>query len=224
MQARPGSVGGGQIVRVALALHPGSPDAAGVVLGGFGKTKIQMLLVPLRKLLHLRRQHVDVIDALDAGAAVQIEALQQPGMFDRFVVEGDRKPERIFEAQEARPIAFRFATIGQAFGFCDGGDFIERRFRSSFVSQLFDAWHGTEFQLQAPFPILDTAQVERSIVFMDHVEAEQVHVKVARSGAISATERTTWPTRITRGKVMIFQSPFSKFRNRMRRERHRNVL
>ena len=70
----------------------------------------------------------------------------------------------------------------------DGGDFIERRFRSRFVGQLLDAGLGAEFQLQAPFAIFDAAQIERAIVFMDHVEAEQIDVEVARCGQIGHRE------------------------------------
>jgi len=69
VQPRSAAVGEGEVMDVALAVQPHRPEpriAAIVGLGVFGQAEAQLSVEIVRR-LHVRREAVDVIDALDAG-------------------------------------------------------------------------------------------------------------------------------------------------------------
>ena len=62
MQARTGSVGKGDVVNTALALHPRRPEPSGIlVLGIFGGAEANVV-IESDTVVDMRRETVDVID------------------------------------------------------------------------------------------------------------------------------------------------------------------
>src|ERR1700733_9882005 len=102
MQARADTVGEGEIVDVALAVHPYGPElGVGVVgLGIFGEPEAE-LAIEIVALLHVGREAIEMVDALNAGAKMVAILLQHAGGLVHLHVKIERHPERIGGAQRA---------------------------------------------------------------------------------------------------------------------------
>jgi hypothetical protein len=102
MQARTASVGEREIVRAAAALHPYRPEfrVCAFGFGGLGEAEAE-LSVEIVGCLHVGREAVDVIDALDPRALVGRVLLQHRFHAIHLEVEVDRHADRIDRAQRA---------------------------------------------------------------------------------------------------------------------------
>ncbi len=115
VQARALAVGEGEIVRAAAPLHPHRPElrVGAFGLGRLGEAKAEFG-VEIVGFLHVRREAVDVIDALDARALIGRILLQH--RFDAIhpEIEVDRHADRIDGAQACAPGTARSAMTPAA--------------------------------------------------------------------------------------------------------------
>ena len=103
VQPRPAAVGEGEVVDVALAVQPHRPELAdrGVVgLGVFGQAEAELGVEVVAR-LHVGREAVDVVDALDAGALVGGIALQHALALVHLEIEVERHAGDVGGAQRA---------------------------------------------------------------------------------------------------------------------------
>ena len=71
MQARTAAIGKGDVVHAALAVHPGGPEPAGLlVFGVFGDAEAHLAIEGCR-LVDVRREEVEMVDAERLRAAVE---------------------------------------------------------------------------------------------------------------------------------------------------------
>ena len=102
VQARALAVGDGEVVHVALAVHPGRGDAAvrAVFLAIFGQAEAEPR-VEVDGVLHFGGEHVEMVEPLRVAALVEIVAAQQMRALLHRGIEFDLKAERIGELQRA---------------------------------------------------------------------------------------------------------------------------
>src|SRR5699024_9784904 len=102
VQAGTTAVGDGEVVDVALAVHPGGRDAAvvAVLLGIFGEAEAEPG-VEIDGVLHFGGEHVEMVEPLRMAALVEIVAPQQMRTLLHRGVELDLEAERIGELQRA---------------------------------------------------------------------------------------------------------------------------
>ncbi len=102
MQARAAAVGEGEVVRAAAALHPHRPELriGAFGLGRLGEAEAELGIEVVGG-LHVGREAVDVVDALDARALIGGVFLQHRGHAIHPEIEIDRHADRIVEAQRA---------------------------------------------------------------------------------------------------------------------------
>src|SRR5712671_4843248 len=102
MQTRAGSVGEGEVMNVALAVYPHCPELRRIVLGLgiFGEAEAETRVEVVRS-LHVGREAIEVVDALDARAAVRRIALQHRGRLLHAEIEIERHPEGVGRSQRA---------------------------------------------------------------------------------------------------------------------------
>src|SRR5436309_951093 len=100
VQARAAAVGDGKVMDVALAVHPGRGDAAAgaVLLAIFGEAKAEPR-VKIYRVLHLGREHVEMVEPLRVAALVEVVATEQMRPPLHRGVELDGEAERIGEVQ-----------------------------------------------------------------------------------------------------------------------------
>src|SRR5882724_3423415 len=100
VQARTLAIGEGEIVGAAPALHPYGPELriGAFGLGRLGEAEAE-LGVEIIGRLNVRREAVDVVDALDARALVERVFLQHRADAVHLEVEVDRHADRIEGAQ-----------------------------------------------------------------------------------------------------------------------------
>src|ERR1700754_2904774 len=102
VQARALAVGDGEIMHVALAVHPRRRDAAvrPVFLAIFGETESQPR-IEVDGILNLCREYIEVIEPLRVAALVEIVAAQQVRTLLHRSIEFDLKAEGIGRLQGA---------------------------------------------------------------------------------------------------------------------------
>ena len=99
----PAAVGEGEVVDVALAVQPHRPELgiAGVVgLGVFGQAEAELGVEVVAR-LHVGREAVDVVDALDAGALIGGIALQHALALVHLEIEVERHAGDVGGAERA---------------------------------------------------------------------------------------------------------------------------
>ena len=101
VQARAAPIGEGDVVYAALSVHPHGPQLASAFGGRvFGRAEAQ-LVVEVVAGLHVGREAVDMVDALDFGAAIGAVFLQHRGQLIHREVEFERHAQGIGRGQAA---------------------------------------------------------------------------------------------------------------------------
>ncbi len=102
MQPRPDAVGEGEIVHIAFAVQPNRPKLriGAVGLGIFGETEAKLGIEVIAR-LHIGREAVEMVDALDAGAMISAVFLQHRWRLIHPGIEFERHAERVGGAQRA---------------------------------------------------------------------------------------------------------------------------
>ncbi len=102
MQARPAPIGECEIVGAAAALHPHRPELriGTFGLGRLGEAEAELDVEVVGR-LNVRREAIDVVDALDARALVCRILLQHRGHAVHLEIEIERHADRIDGAQRA---------------------------------------------------------------------------------------------------------------------------
>src|SRR5258708_33428974 len=109
---------------------------------------------------------------------MQIVALQQPRMLYGLEVERHRESERVLDAQHARAIRLRLPAMRQVLRGGERGQNIEIGVRSNLVTHLLDTGFTSKLQLERPFAILDTSQVQSCGGFVPRRPTRTKHQRV----------------------------------------------
>ena len=115
VQARALAVGDGEIVHIALAMHPGGRDAPvrSVFLAIFGQAEAEPR-VEVDGVLHLGGEDVEMVEPLRMAALVEIVAAQQMRAPVHRGVELDLEAEGIGELQRAALERLLGESVGDA--------------------------------------------------------------------------------------------------------------
>ncbi len=103
MQPRTDTVGEGDVVHIALAMHPHRPElgVGAVGLGVFGEPEAELAIEIVAR-LHVRREAVEMVDALDARALMVAVLLQHAFRLIHLRIEIERHAEHI-RVRKVRP-------------------------------------------------------------------------------------------------------------------------
>ncbi len=190
MQARPAAVGEGEIVTLPLrCIHTaqsfGSAPSVSVV---FGEAEAE-LGIEIVGGLHVGREAVDVVDALDARALIGRIFLQHRGHAIHLEIEIERHADRIGGAQRAaleRHVRPRHRQVARVEPF---GGLVEIVFAADLEAERErrDVVRLAQHD-RVMVALLDAAQIERVAVLVGDEIAEAIDIEGARAGEVGHAE------------------------------------
>ena len=187
MESRAGAVGEGEVVHVALAMHPHRPELGfvAVSLGVFGEAKAK-LTVEIVARLHVGREAIEMIDALDARALVRAVLLKHGFGVVHLRVKVERHAEDIGGAQRAalvRQVGKRGRQVAAAE---PGGGTVDILLARKLEPERAHVGLARTPQDEGVVvALLDAAQVERILGFVAHQKAKAIDIEGARARKIA---------------------------------------
>ena len=181
VQARALAVGDGEVVHIALAVHPGRGDAAvrPVFLGIFGQAEAEPG-VEVDGVLHLGGEDVEMVEPLRMAALVEVVAPQQMRALLHRGVEFDLEAEGIGELQRAALERLLGEGVGDAVLGEEAGRLVEVAVIADLEAEPVagGGWRLAQHQ-RVMLMLLAAAQVDRLVVGVLDMQADGVLVEGA---------------------------------------------
>ena len=186
MQPRAGTIGKGDIMHTAFAMHPCRPQMAGFrILGIFGRAKAQ-IIIETDAGIHIRRKTVEMVDPqrLDAGVARIL--LMNGGQSLHFKIELQRNAVRVKHPQRAslkRPFhPFSCHALVTEIGGC----LVDIILGIDAEGQIAATGRIALCQHQTVMPaFFHRAQANLAAVLICHLQAQRIDIKGAAGSKIT---------------------------------------